>query len=211
MAMCTPPIPKLHFNNRTAVMDREFPFFWKGTFALLILGFSRSYLNASGLLDDFMSGGTDFFAGLLGLFAIYDCCTMNASFFVMFIVWSVTNAVFFDFLLSFLPNIFVNFSLYWTAPNPWVPYAFLLDNIIMLITCALQLKLSLQAKAMLDAGIPGWQNMVTWGTSQSQGGSVSQQPLLGQQVRTSATRPQAMGNSFQAFSGGGQRLGGSGP
>jgi len=205
--VCGPPIARLRFPRRTSLMEREMPLFTRGSLLCFVLGFVRGYLNSSANLDDFMNGGGTFFSGLLALGAIYDSCMINASFFIMFLVWSTTNAVLFDITFSFLPNL-LHQSQYWSAPNGWVPYAFALDNVLLLVGAALQLKLAIQAKAILDDALPDWKNQATYGvTGQPGAQAVAQQPLLGNSFGMNRPQAQSSNNSFRAFSGGGQRLG----
>eukprot|EP00747_Dinoflagellata_sp_TGD_P021199 gnl/TRDRNA2_/TRDRNA2_128344_c0_seq1.p1 gnl/TRDRNA2_/TRDRNA2_128344_c0~~gnl/TRDRNA2_/TRDRNA2_128344_c0_seq1.p1 ORF type:complete len:278 (-),score=17.07 gnl/TRDRNA2_/TRDRNA2_128344_c0_seq1:169-939(-) len=235
-AICAPPIHRLRFTHRTAISDKEIPLFDRGLKLLLILGIAHSYLNTVAYLNDFMSGGTDLFAAILGFCAQLDMCAMNGSFYVMFMIWSGTNATLFDIVFSLLPNLLyglpvggpmddvhvVNGTVVHTnATNAheaaassawWRPLAFAADNLILVLVSILQIWLVFRARNILDSVLPDWWNQAVHGT----GGlptSTAGAPLLGrpppQQSGMRSVQPSS-GSSFVAFGGSGQRLGGSG-
>jgi len=167
------------------------------------LGIIRNYLNVNSNISDFMSGA-DIFSVLLAYCALQDCCGLNGSFFVMFVIWASTNAVLFNVLLSFLPNL-MDPSLYCT--DGYQTFAFIADNVLLLVNSALQLYLVMLAKAVLDEMIPDWNHQMVWGEGLQS--SVMQQPLIGQSWSTTTSVQPQSNTRFEAFSGSGQTLGGS--
>ncbi|CAE8695650.1 unnamed protein product [Polarella glacialis] len=205
--MCAPPIPRMRFAQRTPFVARELPLFERQAFLCLALGFVRSYLNQTANLGDFMGGGTDLFAALLALLATNDCCMMNGSFLIMFLVWALTNAVFFNMLLSlggnlYHPDYFLNSS------DPWRPAAFLADSVLIIINSTLQGYMCLRAHKILDEVLPNWQSQMAWGDGGPPTASAAQQPLLGPGANASRSAQPTGRPNFQIFGGGGQRLGG---
>mmetsp|Transcript_20750 Transcript_20750/g.65456 ORF Transcript_20750/g.65456 Transcript_20750/m.65456 type:complete len:233 (-) Transcript_20750:59-757(-) len=215
--LCAPPIARLHFSHRTPFAEREFPQFQRRALLCLGLGIARSYLNAQGALNDFMSGGTDLFSAGLALCAVFDVCHMNGSFLAMFIIWALVNAFAFDLIFSLGPNL-MHGSMYWSTDGQAA--AFVVDNILILVNTALQVMMARQANAILEDVLPNWKDQITYGVQgRPPPGPAAQQPLLGRPVATSMWRAQppgaaASGGSgtqpFRAFSGSGQRLGGGG-
>jgi len=205
-----PPIARLHFSTQNGVYSRELPQFTSGASMCLGLGMVRSLLNQTALLDDFLMGGTDLFSAGLAWFAVNDCCMMNASFLVMFLVWSLTNAILFNLFLSFIPNL-IHHAIFMSGPGWFRAAAFLADNAVILASSALQLRLAYQARLILNDALPGWSDQVAWGTG-GRPGATLQQPLLAP-AATSARRVQPPSGqrgteAFRPFSGSGQRLGG---
>lgn len=207
MALCSPPIPRLQFVNRTPLAARDLPRIEKGAILLFVLGMTRGYLNAAGVLQDFMSGGTDTFAAILLFLGTTNCCAMNGSFLIMFLIWATVNAVFFDLFLNFGGNL-AHASLYCDSPSR--TKLFIADNVITLLNVPLQLWLVVRSKAVLDDALPGWSNMMTQGSPRPQTAAGVQQPLLARPGISSAwAQPPPAGGtgSFKAFAGSGQRLG----
>eukprot|EP00931_Biecheleriopsis_adriatica_P014292 TRINITY_DN116015_c0_g1_i1.p1 TRINITY_DN116015_c0_g1~~TRINITY_DN116015_c0_g1_i1.p1 ORF type:complete len:227 (-),score=33.03 TRINITY_DN116015_c0_g1_i1:29-709(-) len=204
-ALCAPPIPRLRFTQRTPLTGRELPLLEREAIALFFLGFLRSYLNASAMLGDFMGGGTDLFSALLAFGALYDACAMNGSFLIMFLIWALTNTVLFNVLLSFGSNV-AGASEFMSGPT-WNVIAFLADNLLILVNSGLQVSMCRRTRSVLDEVMPNWRNQMAWGSGGAPP-SASQEPLLGQSA-FGARAAQPAGAAFQAFSGSGQRLGGS--
>uniref|UniRef100_A0A7S4VJP4 Uncharacterized protein n=1 Tax=Alexandrium monilatum TaxID=311494 RepID=A0A7S4VJP4_9DINO len=208
--LCAPPIASVRFAHRTPLSQRELPQLEKGAILCLGLGLVRSCLNVKASLNDFMSGGTDLFTGILGLCAVHDVCLMNGSFLAMFVLWSMVNAILFDLVFSLGPNL-VYPSQYWSSDARIA--AFVADNILILVSAALQVKLCGKAKAILDDVLPNWRDQVVYGSSGAPPpGSAVDQPLLGRPPATVARTVQPSGSGasqpFRAFGGSGQRLGG---
>lgn len=207
MALCSPPIPRLQFLNRTPLAARDLPRIEKGAILLFVLGMTRGYLNAAGVLQDFMDGGTDTFAGMLAFLGTVNCCAMNGSLLISFLVWATVNAVLFDLFLNFGGNL-AHASIY--CDSPLRTKLFIADNAITLLNVALQLWLVVRVKAVLDDVLPGWLNMISHGSPRTVG---VQQPLLARPGMSSSwAQPHPAGgtDSFKAFAGSGKRLGTSG-
>eukprot|EP00927_Polykrikos_kofoidii_P056736 TRINITY_DN50812_c0_g1_i1.p1 TRINITY_DN50812_c0_g1~~TRINITY_DN50812_c0_g1_i1.p1 ORF type:complete len:241 (+),score=30.45 TRINITY_DN50812_c0_g1_i1:75-797(+) len=214
--LCSPPIARLNFDWKLQPMARERSKFEIGAGLCVVLGAARAYLNTKGGLNDMMSGGTDLFSAILLLASTNDCCKMNASILVMFLVWSVVNAVLFELVFSLGPHL-VHMKNYTTGPYA-KPLLFWADNVLIIVIVVLQLALAKKAKKLLDTALPNWKNQITYGAdappaSADSGMRSAQQPFLAQGGSTSgrAGQPQAgSGSSFRAFGGTGQRLGGGG-
>lgn len=208
--LCAPPVAKLHITRWPPRAAVELARFQKGILCCMFLGFARGYCNNAGLLNDFMGGGTDFFSGLLGMLALYDCCAMNGSFMAMFIIWASVNAVLFDVVFSLGMHL-ADVPTYTSGP-PNRRIFFWSDNGLIIISACLQLWLCRLAHMMLSEAIPNWLGALA-GTSTATG---SAQPLLGEPQRSGfgshAPQPQVMSanSGFRAFGGSGQRLGASG-
>lgn len=203
--ICSPPIPRLRFTHRSPSAARTMQEFERGACVCLGLGIVRSYLNQAALLGDFLSGGTDLFAAGLALCASLDCCMMNGSFLIMFMVWAFTNAVLFNVLLSLGPNI-VHPAMYLTGPA-WRTFCFVLDSVLILVNSVLQVRLAFQAWSVLDDVLPGWKHMMSGSGAPSSASAV--QPLLQEPPREGASGA-GTGGAFRPFHGSGQRLGSGG-
>merc|ERR550525_919478 len=123
-----------------------------------------------------MHGGTDLFSAILGLCAVYDVCFMNGSWMAMFLIWARANVVLFDLAFSLGPNLLYN-SEYWSSNLRAA--VFLADCALIVGNAALQAKLAMQAKAILEDNVPDWRNQIVYGTG-AQPPAAVQQPLLGQ-------------------------------
>lgn len=211
--LCLPPVPRVRFDVRNPSLAGRLQLFEKQAAACMVLGFLRTYVVQFGMLNDFLTGGSDVFSAALALFASYDCCACNGSFLFMFLVWSLVNAVLFDFFFSLLSN--------WANPPDWsvvgekVFWALLADSVLILVLAGLQVWMAMLARDILDEAVPHWRNIVTYGSESVPGSSAVQQPLLREPAYEvtrgqpqGSGRPAAGGGSFKAFGGGGQRLGG---
>jgi len=207
MSLCSLPIPRLQL-PRTPLAARDLPRVEKGAIVLLTLGMGRGALNVAGVLQDFMGGGTDAFAGMLAFLGTTNCCAMNGSFLVMFLIWATVNALFFDLILNFCGNL-AHASIY--CDSPWRTRLFIADNTIILLNVVLQLWLVVRTKAVLDDALPGWMNMITYGSPRLQAATGGgQQPLLtppGTSSVWAQPAPAGSTGSFKPFASSGQRLG----
>jgi len=209
IAICAPPIPRINFDPSAPSIQARLNRFNRGIVFIGIIGFARSYLNAAALLGDFMHGGTDFFAALIGFGAIRNWCFANGSFLVAFMAWASFNAILFDLIFSMGPNILYH-DIYTTGGTSR-QCAFYLDNILLILNAGMQLRLFMVAKSILDEMLPDWQNMVTYGRSGGASGPTSLgQPLLPGRSTTSTRSVQAADPNFVPFSGSGNRMGATG-
>eukprot|EP00928_Gymnodinium_smaydae_P012976 TRINITY_DN14741_c0_g2_i1.p1 TRINITY_DN14741_c0_g2~~TRINITY_DN14741_c0_g2_i1.p1 ORF type:complete len:251 (+),score=68.40 TRINITY_DN14741_c0_g2_i1:59-811(+) len=208
-AVCAPPLPKLRFDPRNAVVAPELQFLRRGAWGCLALGVVRAYLNQKAVMSDFMGGGTDTFAGILGLMAAEDCCGVNGTFYVMFLVWAVTNAILFDLILSLGGNLATSIQLY-TGNGGTRAMLFWTAEVVTVVAALLQLWMAARTRRLLNQAIPGWFDQIS-GSSSSSSVPPQQQPLLGggNAVAPAQQRPMA-NDTFRAFGGSGQRLGASG-
>eukprot|EP00929_Paragymnodinium_shiwhaense_P044993 TRINITY_DN23044_c0_g1_i3.p1 TRINITY_DN23044_c0_g1~~TRINITY_DN23044_c0_g1_i3.p1 ORF type:complete len:225 (+),score=14.41 TRINITY_DN23044_c0_g1_i3:44-718(+) len=201
-AICAPPIHKLHM---TAHPNLQKLYSW--AICLACTGLLRSAVINGALLGDFLSGGTDFFAALLTFCAVFDLCSMNGSYLVMFLVWAWVNMVLFDIIFSLLPNL-QNAGTYFGGYASSQKVPFIIDNILICLNAWIQYKMIGLAKAALDERIPNWRNDMVYG--QDSGGSQRQEPFLprpaGSFTGMRPAQPPAQQN-FQLFGGSGQRLG----
>ncbi|CAK8987202.1 unnamed protein product [Durusdinium trenchii] len=189
LQLCAPPIPRLFF-RRTAWTTEQLALLEKQAWLCFLLGFFRSYLNSNFFLGDFMGGGTDLFAALLAIFGIYNVCSMNGSFLIMFLVWASANIVLFNLFLSLTPNL-----LYGGAFKV-APCASTVDNLLMVFNSILQAQMCWRARQILDEALPNWRHQMT-------GTGASAEPFLQADAPSAPQGP----SRFQAFGGGGQRLG----
>ncbi|CAE7804987.1 DSPTP1, partial [Symbiodinium microadriaticum] len=83
---------------------------------------------------------------------------------------------------------------------------FFVDNFLILVDSAIQLRMCRRARQVLDEALPDWRNQMTGsGSGQS---SPAREPLL---EGSTPSQSRGGGSSFQPFSGSGQRLGAAGP
>lgn len=212
--ICAPPIHKIHVVRWSPRATVELRRFQNGILLCFIIGFVRTYAVQAALLGDFMNGGGDFFAALLGLLSLYDCCASNGSLLAMFIIWATTNAVVFDIVFSLGPHL-CDISLY-TDGQPSRAVWFWADNGFIVLNAGLQLWLVWLARSILAIDVPDWMNRITYGSGAEEYGSAAQ-PLMGQPPRSAmgsrAPQPLVMGGGsgggFRAFGGSGQRLSGN--
>eukprot|EP00435_Cladocopium_sp_Y103_P019291 s2565_g4.t1 len=81
----------------------------------------------------------------LGGYQVFYQGSKFCSFLIMFLVWGCANIILFNLFLSFAPNM-----LYISQRFEMTPFAFTVDNLLMIFNSILQAQMCLRARQILD-------------------------------------------------------------